>query len=359
MLFGIAGGLGIGCFSFFYEREGFACFFLAGRHSWQDDLQYLSRACERFGFQPVIRETSGAKAAEAQLRQTLARGPCIAWVDMAHLPHRAMPSMWSGGGYHVITVYEVNDESGTAVIGDLTDEPILIPLQDLSKARGRIKKQKNRLLSLDAGSGQAPLESLIREGLRICHHGLTQHRMKNFTLDSIRQWCDRLYGSKDKESWDRVFAPGNRAWRGLSSIYEFVEHYGTGGGLCRPLFAEFLSEAAEVLDRKDLESLSVKYAALGRMWTELGQAALPDDVAALREVKEVTARKAELRAAGGPIDQMHVLSSKLLDLEKEAADRFPLSVDAYASLRASLQARVRAIYDEEIAAHRALGKTVS
>jgi hypothetical protein len=32
MLFGIAGGIGIGVFSFYYEKEGFASFFAAGRH---------------------------------------------------------------------------------------------------------------------------------------------------------------------------------------------------------------------------------------------------------------------------------------------------------------------------------------
>src|SRR5262245_58558322 len=37
MLFGIAGGIGIGVFSFYYEREDFASFYLAGRHQWHDD----------------------------------------------------------------------------------------------------------------------------------------------------------------------------------------------------------------------------------------------------------------------------------------------------------------------------------
>src|SRR5262245_12719477 len=41
MLFGIAGGIGAGVFSFVYEKEDFASFFIAGRHNWQDDLGYL------------------------------------------------------------------------------------------------------------------------------------------------------------------------------------------------------------------------------------------------------------------------------------------------------------------------------
>ncbi|MFL5800856.1 MAG: hypothetical protein ACJ8CR_03865 [Roseiflexaceae bacterium] len=41
MLFGIAGGIGVGVFSFFYEREDVATFFIAGRHEWHDDLAYM------------------------------------------------------------------------------------------------------------------------------------------------------------------------------------------------------------------------------------------------------------------------------------------------------------------------------
>src|SRR3989442_1556648 len=38
MLFGIAGGIGIGMFSFYYEKADFASFFVAGRHLWHDYL---------------------------------------------------------------------------------------------------------------------------------------------------------------------------------------------------------------------------------------------------------------------------------------------------------------------------------
>src|SRR5262249_58634989 len=48
-LFGLAGGLGVGVFSFLYEKQDFASFFVAGRHLLHDDLAYLRRACERLG----------------------------------------------------------------------------------------------------------------------------------------------------------------------------------------------------------------------------------------------------------------------------------------------------------------------
>ena len=138
MLFGLAGGVGIGVFSFFYEKQNFASFFLAGRHLWHDHLAYLRGACERLGLAVEVRECSGVKPAERHLRELLERGPCIAWVDGHRLPHRAFPADCSWSTYHVITVYRLDGD--TALIGDLTDEPISVPLAALTEARGASRR---------------------------------------------------------------------------------------------------------------------------------------------------------------------------------------------------------------------------
>jgi hypothetical protein len=359
MLFGIAGGIGIGVFSFLYEKENFASFFIAGRHLWQDDLAYLKAAAGRLGAKPIVKESSGAKAAEKLLREALKLGPCIAWVDAAHLPHRAMPAEWSGGGYHVVTVYAIDDATGHALIGDLADEPVSIPLVDLAAARTRIQKQKNRLFSISPTPSPADLMPLVRQGLKACHDGLRAGgagRVKtNFSLDAIRLWANRMHGSSDKESWERVFA-GSRLWGGLTSIYDFIEHYGTGGGLCRPLFADFLSEAAEALTRPAWRSLAERYAELGRQWSALAHAALPDAVPLFREAKELLATKAELFHSRGAdsIAPIRDAWTRLAELKRRASDKFPLSDAESAQLRADLKSQVRALYDGEVAALAAL-----
>src|SRR6266853_778488 len=96
-------------------------------------------------------------------------------------------------------------------------------------------------------------------------------------------------------------------------IYTFVEHYGTGGGLCRPIFAEFLKEASTALSDPALARLSEQYAALGRAWSELAEAALPDRVPALRQAREFHVRKAELVHAG---EQPDVLAHMWSDQTK-------------------------------------------
>ncbi len=360
MLFGIAGGVGAGVFSFVYEQQDFASFFVAGRHNWQDDLGYLADACRRFGIEPVVRESSGAKAAEKHLREALADGPCAAWVDMAHLPHRALPAYFSGGGYHVITVYRIDDESATALIGDLGDGPISIALANLAEARGRIKKQKNRLLSIPAAAASRDLPGLIRDGLQNCYDGrpgLGAKVMTNFTLEAFRVWGARMHASKDKESWEQIFPRGARLWTGLTSIYDCIENYGTGGGLCRPVFSDFLLEAVAATGNDALRSLGEQYADLGRRWSALADAALPGDVPAFQEAKRLLTRKIELTHEGGDaaLDEARQAWKRLGELKAQARADFPLTEAECRDLRAGLQAQILALHEAEVAARAAVG----
>jgi hypothetical protein len=365
MLFGIAGGIGIGVFSFLYEKANFASFFLAGRHLWHDNLAYLRTVCQRLGIEPIVNETTGAKAAEQQLRSVLAKhGPCIAWVDAAHLPHRAMPAVAEGMAYHVITIYQIDEKAKTATIGDRTDQPITIDLAVLAKARARIKKDKRRLLSVPAAASPADLTALARGGLRACYDGLAgaggvKSAATNFSLKALRLWADRLHGSRDNERWDRVFARGPRLWQGLTSVYDCIEHHGTGGGLCRPLFAEFLTEAVSAGADARLAEVASRYAELGRDWTALANDALPDSVPLFREAKELFARKAELIDGGGSPNEIRAACTHLDELRPRSPDAFPLSEAECTDLCAHLQSRVQALYEAEVAARDVMAQAIA
>lgn len=360
MLFGLAGGIGIGVCAFFYEKECAASFFLAGRHRWFDDDAYLRAASQHLAGEPIVRETSSPKAAEKHLHAALEQGPCIAWVDMAHLPHRGLPEQYQGGGYHVVTVYRITETE--ALIGDLGQTPLSVPLADLALARARIKKQKHRLLSLPNAGSPVNLKSLVQNGLRVCHQGLQgadapMQARSMFSPESLRIWGERLHGSKDGQRWERVFAPP-RLWRGLLGIYDGIEYFGTGGGLSRPLFALFLSEAADALGDSRLRSLAERYAELGRAWSGLAAAALPQDVPGFREVRDLLARRAALTARGNHPDELRTIWKRLVALDQEKAETFPLSESGCADLRAALQVRVRALYEAEVAAHAVLGQVI-
>ncbi|MCI0683156.1 MAG: BtrH N-terminal domain-containing protein [Gemmataceae bacterium] len=359
MVFGIAGGIGVGVCAFRYAKEDFSSFFIAGRHLWVDDAVYLTQAAGRFGLTASVQETGGGKTADKQLRAALADGPCIAWVDMAQLPHRALPAMWQGGCYHVVTMYKIDGDR--AWIGDLTDAPVAIPLGDLAKARGRIKKQKHRLLTVGAGHGTPDLRGLVRDGLAACRDGLTRTPKKGypnmFSLDAFATWAERI-GAGGEHGWATIFPRGANLWRCLTSMHQFIDHYGTGGGLCRPLFAEFLEEAGKAGNDPRLRKLAGTYAGIGEAWSALAKAALPDDVPLLRQARACHVRYAELFAGSGSVDEKRAVWAELDQLAARAQDDFPLSERECADLRQQLQHRVQALVVQEQEAFAELSSVV-
>jgi Butirosin biosynthesis protein H, N-terminal/Domain of unknown function (DUF4872) len=349
LTFVLAGGIGAGAFAFLYEKQDWASLFIGGRHLWQDDEHYLDAAARRLGVKPVVRESAAARVADRQLREALEQGgPVIAWVDAAHLPHRALPTQWSGGGYHVVTVYAI--EGDHALIGDLTDEPVPIALSDLARARARIRKQRHRLLWLERGNRRRVDDAVLERALTACARGLTHQRLRNFTLDSFADLAERIAGGRDRQSWDAMFPPGGRLWSALTSLCNYIEHYGTGGGLCRSIFAEGLLEASAGFGRPGLATPAGRYARLGQSWSALAESALPDAIPPCREARELLARKAEFTHSGGTPAEIRECSEELGRLDQAARKRFPISPPGVAELRAQLSRRLAEVHAEEVGA---------
>ncbi|HNJ13942.1 MAG TPA: hypothetical protein PLN43_10230, partial [Anaerolineales bacterium] len=152
-----------------------------------------------------------------QLDAALGEGhPVIAWVDAAHLPHRAMPAWTSGSAYHLVTIYAA--DATHAHLGDLADEPVSITHAELLAARGRIRKDKFRLAWLQgAAPAEATLGRAFRAGLAHGARELATCKMKNFRLDAFLLLAERMVATKGKESWAVAFPPGARLWTALTS----------------------------------------------------------------------------------------------------------------------------------------------
>ena len=361
MLFGICGGIGMGMASFYYEKGNFSTFFVGGRHLWNDDLEYMQATLGRFAIKPVVREGKAASLSDVLAVER----PCIAWVDMQGLPHRGMPAFMSGGGYHVVTAYRVDGERKCALIGDLTDVPLEIGLKDFTAARSRIKQFKSRLMAIPEVKDGIDLPALVREGLTACHRSMKRDPAKKGAsamsgLEMLGQWETQLAPSNAKDSWSTMFPRGPRLWQGLTSIYDFIENYHTGGGLCRDLFAEFLEESSSLPGWGHLRPLSKRYAALGALWTDLAISAIPQHVPAFREVHDLCVQRAELRSGGDPedVEKIRKVWDRLAELRKDAERDFPLSAVEGANLQELLRGKVAALRDAELGAHASLGEAI-
>jgi hypothetical protein len=349
MVFGIGGGIGAGVFAFHYAKDDFSSFFIAGRHLWQDDVAWLKRAAARLGAALEIRETTSAKAAAKDLLSLTDGRPAMAWVDMGSLPYRGMPAHWCGMGQHLAVVRRIDEPGGTAELDDLARSPIAIDLKAFAAARARVKTQKHRIAALQPDSQPRDLRAMVKEGLGACAQGLVTQRLQNFTLTAFHVWADRLHGDATKDGWERMFPPGPNLWRGLTSIYQFTEHWG-GHSLLRGIFAEFLREAGDALDSAPLMSLADRYAGLARGWSAIAAAALPDDVPPAREARHLYDRiSITFRERGSSATaQLTADWNRLEDLAQAKA--FPMTAERSDALRSDLKQRVLAIHGEEAAA---------
>jgi Domain of unknown function (DUF4872) len=149
-----------------------------------------------------------------------------------------------------------------------------------------------------------------------------------------------------------MFPPGRHLWGALRAVYEFVEHWGAGGGLMRPMHAEFLREAAVLLGERRLDGLARRYDALGEAWRDLAAAALPGGVPLLAATRALLDRRDAAFAAEGAdaSDELRGIWARLDVLADQADDGFPLEGAAVDELLRGLQARLVAIYQDEVAA---------
>ncbi|MBM4408155.1 MAG: DUF4872 domain-containing protein [Chloroflexi bacterium] len=368
MLLGLGGGPGIGVFSFHYAASDFSSFYLGARHLWDDSPAFLAAAARRAGARTAVLETGSTRAASTHLREALAAGRgVIASVDVQPLGYRAIPAEPAGGGYHVVLVRSADDDRGTVTVQDLFPGPIEVPATAFEAARARIRSQKHRLVVVELPAENAvalSLETAAREALIAAADGLEGsldpsaggRRGRNFNLDALATWGDRLHGDRTADGWARMFPRGHRLWRGLSSIAQYVNHAGTGGGLLRPLYARFLREAGAALGWPALDDAAARYEALGRDWSALAAAALPADVPELAETGRLLARRESAFLDRGPAatDELHEIWSRLAQIETGMRTAFPLDDAAVDGLLAGLQARVRDLESGERAAARML-----
>jgi hypothetical protein len=348
---GLSGGIQLNVYESRYEAEDYASLYLTPRPL-SDDLAFVTEPLALAGGSVVV-DQPGTRGAEAALRRALETGPVAVWLDLAEAGYAALPTPFSGGAYHVASV--LHHDGREAVLGDVADAPIRIEAARLTAARARIKRYKARTATL-AGGGMAavPHELLIERALEATAAALDAEGRQG----GVRA-LDRLQaamGDRDPaRAWSVRFRPGPNLARALSGMYRFIEAWGTGGGFLRPLFADFLDEAAAATGRAGVRDVATAYRHAGEAWTELAEAATPDEVPPLAAFRAVEEARADARALGAiPPAQGAALADGVVAAERDAAQWLVDHPAQSAELVARVADYVGEVADRERAAHVAL-----
>lgn len=357
MLLGISGGITFGYFTFHYKGYDPQVNLLT-----RNTFDPMERIFDRMGIPREARQSTSAKKGRQNLIDALEEGYApLASPDMWLLPYNAMPydeGMW-GGMPLVIFGYE--PDKNEAYISDRSRVPLTVSAEDLDKARGRIKKEKHRLLLL-RHPNEAKLAAAVTQGLADCVRLMTEKppkgSAKNFGLRALAHWAAMLEKTS-KGSWAREYPTGRPLLSVLISSYTFLGP-AFGKTICaeRDVYADFLDEAAAVLGLPALENVALRYRNAGEAWRGLLGALLPEGLPFLKDARDNIDRKTELFIEQGAAQLEEIIAcNQRIEAAKTASESdFPMTEAEIADLRDEIRTQVneaRAAEEEAVEALKA------
>ena len=342
LLLGISGGIAFGYFTFEYKGYLPHVAMLT-----RNTFNPLSTILERLGIAQDVRQTKKADVAERNLLNTLESGlyPII-WADHFSLPYNCVNpdnAMWG-----MMPILAVETDGKSVTVADRSSRPLHLSIADLTKARGRVKEEKYRIMTLDAPQTTklaAAVHMGIWQAIKLFTEEPPRGARDNFGFAAYQKLAELLVNTRNKQSWERFFGPGVRMYHALAGspvqpgAYHWVMTWGSADGAERGLYADFLLEAAQILKKPALKESAEKFRESYKLWLTFADALLPDDVPLLGESKKSIQKKHDLFINEGEsaLPEIKKIHSRLNELLLQSETDFPLSRAQAVELRANLR----------------------
>jgi hypothetical protein len=355
MLMGISGGAVIGYFVFDYQGIDPMARILV-----RNTFDPLDTILTRLGTVQNILHTAKPEKGVANLVDVLDSGvPAIVWADMFSLSYNSLDwgdDMWA---MMPILVYGYDEASDTVMVADRSRHPLRITTDELQTARGRVKKDKFRVLTLDPPIPEK-LPAAVQAGIWDCINLYTEKPPRgsknNFGLAAFQHLAKMLTNTRNAKSWEKKFPAGRPMYAGLISIFRDTNEFGNEGCAERDLYADFLDEASGILNRPGLQDVAGIFRRSAAAWDQLGGILLPDSVAPFKEARELTLKRRDLFMENGDsqLDEIRAAQARLDALPKEMESDFPLDASEVTALREHIAEAILGIHDIEAQAVEAL-----
>lgn len=359
MLFGLGGGIGFSYFAFEYKSARLKTLTLGTRITTLEESsrpQFIQTIGERIGVATRVLHPTSVSAASQGVRRALAEGtPPIVWIDLSGPPYHFPATAEYAAG----VVYAWKGDQ-VFLIGR-SRRPLVLRRRAFEAARSSVGVPKSRAVLITPTGHEAHLAPALLAALRETRDQLARGIdvgpfRGNFGLAALEKWAELLTDPADRKGWPRFFPLGRDLLSALLGVFVQIELRGYGGGAFRPLYADFLDEAAGVVRRRRLAEAAEPLRRSGRAWRSLARAALPNSVPRLRELRELTfAREALLwREGAGGLARAVELNEQSRRLRRSLEEDFPLRPDEVLDLLAGLRKKVLQIHALESAALQAL-----
>lgn len=342
LLLGISGGIAFGYFTF--EYKGYLPHVALLTRNTFNPFQTI---LERLGVAQDIQQTNKAETAEKNLQNALESGLYpILWADQFSLPYNSLPAdkpMWG-----MMPVLGLETDGKSVAVADRSSQPLHLSMAELTVARGRVKDEKYRLITLDVPQ-TAKLAGAVHKGICQTISLFTEEPPRgardNFGFAAYDKLAELLVNTRNKQSWERFFAPGIRMYHALAGspvqpgAYHWVNTWGSADGADRGLYADFLLEAAQILKKPALNESADKFRESHKLWLAFADALLPDDIPLLGESKKLIQRRHHLFIGEGEsaLSEIKQINTRLDELLALSEKDFPLSNVQAAGLRSNLR----------------------
>src|SRR5688572_19103098 len=342
LLLGISGGITFGYFTFEYKGYLPHVAMLT-----RNTFNPFSTILERLGVPQDLRQTNKTDVAEKNLLDTLESGLYpIVWADQFSLPYNCLnpdDAMWG-----MMPILAVETDGKSVMVADRSSQPLHLSMEELTKARGRVKDDKFRIMTLDTPQTtklSAAVHMGICQGIKLFTEEPPRGARDNFGFAAYEKLAEMLVNTRNKQSWERFFAPGGRMYHALAGspvqpgAYHWVMTWGSADGAERGLYADFLLEAAQILKKPSLRESAEKFRESHALWLTFTDAMLPDDVPLLGESKKLIQKKHDLFINEGEsaLPEIKKINARLNELLSQSETNFPLSSAHAAELRANLR----------------------
>ncbi len=348
LLMGTSGGAVMGYFSFHYEGYDPHVSLLT-----RNTFDPLETLLARLGVEQTRLQTAKPGKGVQNLVETLAEGtPAIVWADRHGLPYNALPFDDGWWDMQPVVVYGYDTEENIAWIADRARVPLRVTADELDAARARIKKDKFRVLTLDEPNPDklpAAVSAGIWDSINLFIEKPPRGSKNNFGLAAFKWWATQLTNPRARVSWEKTFPAGRAMYAGLTSTFDHIMLYGKEGNAERALFAEFLGEAATILEKPALREVAAQFRLSGQAWDALAVALLPDAIAPFGETRRLLLERHQcfLDEGHDALPRIREINGRLDEIKVSMDDEFPLDAAGVAAMRGEMAEHVMGIHDLE------------
>ncbi|MEQ4204645.1 DUF4872 domain-containing protein [Actinopolymorpha sp. B9G3] len=318
MLAGLAGGIGFMYAVFSYAGELPTMTIVARHHP----EPFVPAALRRIGTPAESLRTSSARTAERNLRAALAAGkPALCTVDRAGLPWHGLACGERYADPYDVLVCGLDDEGGEerVLLDDESVRPWSLPLPEFLAAWAAHRRGRHAMLAVVAPEQPVDLAAAVRDAVATtCAHlagpVLGNTFDVNFGFSGMRRLAEQLADPCGKTGWAVRFADPRALFAGVRRLHDCLEVEYTGPGATRPLYADFLAEAAGVVDDPAYLEAADLFRRSGDVWSALAAAALPAELPALAAYDAMVEERLGLLLDGGAAEEIRAVTSRVDEL---------------------------------------------